>query len=294
MDTYGKVLLKQKFKQTSKQNPSKHPSKVQAADKHLLKICLALASQLSKHMPFEVPDIKSAIFELIGEKVLEWDGQYLVQKRMVKDAETSHQRSISGKKGGKQRVINAKKREGDFASDFALANSQAKFKQNHGYINNNGIYTGKEGSGEEMTELALNNFNAAMNVFSLNYETFIGTADKKNKTVTEADFNEWKDFVILCTDDDKKFKNEIFNCKQFLFPADFKMLKDKKGFTRDRWEPIIQKILSVGLLPQHKLYWRIPDAVGWLYAKNEGKASTDQDIKKTGGGNGNYSNNKFN
>lgn len=93
-ESYGKILLKQKHKQ----NESK--------DKNF-------ATLLAKHLPYTVEEIYSALTELINEKVCFYEGDYLVQKRMVKDNEISEIRANAGKKGGfktQNKSINKKKK----------------------------------------------------------------------------------------------------------------------------------------------------------------------------------------
>lgn len=82
-ETYGIILLKQKYKQTDKQ-------------------ILNFAAQVAKQTSFDLLDVQSYLTELLDEKVLCLDGDQLVCFRMVKDAKTSLERSKSGKKGGDQ------------------------------------------------------------------------------------------------------------------------------------------------------------------------------------------------
>lgn len=57
------------------------------------------ASKLAKHLPFGEEVIKRAIQELLNEGVLHADGDKLIQKRMVRDADISEKRAAAGKKG---------------------------------------------------------------------------------------------------------------------------------------------------------------------------------------------------
>jgi len=82
-ESYGKILLKQKFKQTSKQTEN-------------------FASQLAIYFPYDVMTIARSLTELVAEDVLQIDGDFLVQKRMVRDAEISEIRKGAGEKGGKK------------------------------------------------------------------------------------------------------------------------------------------------------------------------------------------------
>lgn len=82
---YGKILLKQRYKQ--------NPSKVEN-----------FACMFAKLLPFELADIKDLLSELIEEEILLLEGEenvYLVCNRMVEDAELSDIRAKAGKKGGK-------------------------------------------------------------------------------------------------------------------------------------------------------------------------------------------------
>ena len=78
---YGKILLKQKYKQTESKPRN-------------------FAVQLDKHMPYTVDEIEKAIIELIKEEVCYFEGDYLCQKRMIKDGDISEKRSNAAKKGG--------------------------------------------------------------------------------------------------------------------------------------------------------------------------------------------------
>lgn len=80
-ETYGGILLKQKDKQKNN-------------------TCINFADKLSKLLPFDTETIHEALVELIEEKVLIIEEDFLYQKRMVRDFDISNKRSISGKKGG--------------------------------------------------------------------------------------------------------------------------------------------------------------------------------------------------
>ena len=97
-EAYGKILLKQKYKQD--QN-----------------ISLSFGNQLAKHLPYTADEIAHAISELLEEGVCHIEGDFLCQKRMIKDADKSFKRSKAGKKG-----VQKKK---EFAKEFATAKQQA-------------------------------------------------------------------------------------------------------------------------------------------------------------------------
>lgn len=119
-EVYGKILLKQKYKQNDKQ-------------------ILNFACQLVKFLPYNLLEIENSLMELLDEKVLEIEGDFLIQKRMVQDNEISLKRSKSGSLGGKNTQSNNKK----FASKFAKAKSKAnteyenEYENEYEYVNEN-------------------------------------------------------------------------------------------------------------------------------------------------------------
>lgn len=90
-EDYGKILLKQKDKQKPKQIEN-------------------FAIKLGKQMPYSEQVIFESLGELISEEVLFVEGDFLCQKRMIKDNSLSLLRSKAGKKGGEfaQAKIKAK------------------------------------------------------------------------------------------------------------------------------------------------------------------------------------------
>lgn len=82
-EPYGKILLKQKYKQNAS-------------------MCLNFASMLLRQMPYSMSEIHDGLEELLDNKIIEIEGDYLLQKRMVKDGEISEKRAAAGKKGGEK------------------------------------------------------------------------------------------------------------------------------------------------------------------------------------------------
>jgi len=105
---YGKILLKQKDKQTNNQIKN-------------------FALKLARHLPYDLETILAGITELCQEKCLEIEGDFLIQKRMVSDGEISLIRSESGRKGGNNTQTKNKK--------FAKAKNQANSEIENEYEN---------------------------------------------------------------------------------------------------------------------------------------------------------------
>lgn len=116
-EEYGKILLKQNFKQGVKQVKN-------------------FASQLAVQMPYGLLEIENAIIELVNEKVLHIDGDYLFQKRMVRDCELSEKRATAGRAGGRKtqsKTTNSKEKDSKVASKFAKAKSEANTEYENEY-----------------------------------------------------------------------------------------------------------------------------------------------------------------
>lgn len=302
-ETYGKILLRQKFKQTVKQKTSKHQAKREAKDKHLLGVCFSFAKQLAKHLPFEAVTIENSLYELLFENVLQVDGDYLVQKRMVKDAQISDIRAVAGKKGGKNRMRNLTNKTADIVENQDNILLRQNLKQNESKsvaIIDNNIYTG-------------NNINNGIKIhedfelvpepvgkyYQMSYQQLLSggksiseyVVKKEKFKVTEQDFEDWKEFVLLCANPEHGIFREIFNAK-FIFPKDFADVKHR-GFEKKLWLPVLKKILSVGVEPKHNLFYRIPDAINWINKDGKNVGRKDQAVKETGSSKTDYSKNEF-
>lgn len=105
-EVYGKVLLKQKYKQNGQQKGD---------------ILTGFALQFDANLPWKTEEIRSGLDELLEADVIQIKGFVLSQKRMVRDGIISDKRASAGKEGGKKTQENNK----NFASNFAKAKSKA-------------------------------------------------------------------------------------------------------------------------------------------------------------------------
>ena len=306
-ENYGKLLLKQKFKQTSSKSSSKRQAKQEAKDKHLLQVCFSFANQLSKHLPFEPAKIEGSLHELLDENVLQLEGDWLIQKRMVMDAQISDIRAVVGKKGGKNRVKNLTQKAGNsnekeedilLKQNVKQTSSKMSSKTMTSIDNNN--YTGNNiNNGVKFHEDLDNVPEPVARYYSMSYENLINGGSSISEyvikgeriTVTQEDFEDWKEFVRLCDGSEHELFREIFTAK-FIFPKDFACLK-RRGFSKDMWLPVLKKILSVGVEQKHNLFFRIPDAIKWLNNDKNNIGRKDQAVKETGSNKTDYSKNDF-
>jgi hypothetical protein len=130
-DDYGKIWLNAKYKQTDKQN-------------------INFAIQLSKFLPFDKEEIERGLTELLFEKIITIEDDFLVCKRMVNDGQLSIKRCNIGREGGlktqrKQSEIKAKLQANDEASilPYYEANDKAN-TENANAIENEIIIDKKE------------------------------------------------------------------------------------------------------------------------------------------------------
>lgn len=83
-EEYGKIELKEK-------------------DKHESSVVNNFAKKLARSLPWDVNVIEDGINELVSEGVMQIDGDFLIQKRMVEDNIKSLTKSKAGKQGAKIR-----------------------------------------------------------------------------------------------------------------------------------------------------------------------------------------------
>jgi len=84
---YGKIMLKDRDKQDCLQGED-------YSDKQVY----YFACKLVKHLPYDIRTIYNGLIELIMEDVLYIDGDFLCQRRMIRDNEISDKRAISSKR----------------------------------------------------------------------------------------------------------------------------------------------------------------------------------------------------
>lgn len=119
-EEYGTILLKQNFKQEGQQ-------------------VLSFATMLARQMPYPINVVEDGLNELLTERVITIEGDMLAQKRMIKDNQTSLNRALSGRKGGKKTAENmkilAETKEEAGAVSFAEAKATANTENEYEYEN---------------------------------------------------------------------------------------------------------------------------------------------------------------
>lgn len=172
--TYGKVLLEQKYLQKYLQKYQQTSlQRIQQTSLQKSSICSdfvgAFAEKFVKHLPFTLLEIENGLCQLIENDVIQIDGNYLSQKRMVKDGDISDKRASAGRKSasGKGGAKNFKKKfvdnfvptklptksQQNTAYAIAIENVIENVKDNEGVIGNKwGVQGVEESGGEEGSE----------------------------------------------------------------------------------------------------------------------------------------------
>lgn len=112
----------------------------------------AIAAKLARHLPYSTPEIEAGLEELLDEGVLSLEGNCLYQKRMVRDAEISTKRAISGRRGAQStnnKYDLTPKKEVEIAETFASAKSPANSENEYEYENE---YKNDKKGGKSMRE----------------------------------------------------------------------------------------------------------------------------------------------
>lgn len=97
---------------------------------HLPELCRTLAEHFVKHLPFSEKVIASGLKELLENDVLYIEGNFLCQKRLLRESEISAKRSIAGAAGAKK--TNSKKSKNAGSEEIFDENlSDSLPQQNH-------------------------------------------------------------------------------------------------------------------------------------------------------------------
>jgi len=102
--------------------------------------------------------------------------------------------------------------------------------------------------------------------YKSNYENYKNVFN--GQSTTEEYFNQWVEFIDFIYENNYE---QLFECK-FLSPHSFAAVVEKSKFTKDRWDETLKKILATGIKPEHDLFFRIPEFMG--YAKDKTTATT--------------------
>lgn len=148
---------------------------------------------------------------------------------------------------------------------------------------------GKESKEEESKVKERLYLNPLHEIYVKSWDEYSKILNGQLKDFSEQKFILWKDFVdFIC----KNNFTDLFSAK-FVSPIDFDKLV-LKGFTKDKWDIVLRKILSTGVKPEHNLFFRIPDFMGYALKGNmpnnedseyEKKIKMDREKYRSKGGN---------
>lgn len=119
---------------------------------------------------------------------------------------------------------------------------------------------GKEGKGKERKVIVKEGeyINPLHGIYLKTWSEYSIILNGQSKYLNEEKFLLWKEFVDFIYNNDF---TDLFLAK-FVSPIDFDKIVSS-GFTKDKWEFVIKKILSTGIKPEHNLFFRIPEFMSY-------------------------------
>lgn len=185
-EVYGTILLKQKDKQKDKQVEN-------------------FALKLAKFLPWSLEVIIEGLEELLFEGVLFIEGDFLKQKRMIKDGNISDKRAVAGSKGGKKTLG----KDVDFAQAKYQANSEYENEgENEIKDDSNLVFKNTLLKNEKWKKTVSEHFKISVTEVELKLDQFYNhlTTDFKNHTSMNEFAKHFKSWVPV-----HKLKNEKSN-----------------------------------------------------------------------------------
>lgn len=107
-------------------------------------------------------------------------------------------------------------------------------------------------------------------IYEKSWLEYSGILSGQAKKLDENIFTQWKEFVDFIWANNYQ---DIFVSK-FVSPIDFGELISKKGFHKDRWGPVVEKILATGVNQNQNLFFRIPQFLNYTKKDDTGKTNT--------------------
>lgn len=243
-----------------------------------LEVCENLEDQLHLFLPYSKEEVQYHI------KAIEEDGVcsrtssgIIYNRRLVRDFKRRVTNYKNGKKGGNPYIRKFKEENQDYLPEPDLLDKSVNQISNHvaGNMvkasldtdtivnkvgNDNRIESLKEGGpGETIQREGKEDF-PLIKLYRKTYQE-IRTAKNVGDRVTEKGFALWKEFVDMVYAENM---TEIFKAK-FLNPNEFEEVCSKHSFKKEKWVPVLRRILSTGIKPEHTLYFRIPEFIKYVY-----------------------------
>lgn len=124
---------------------------------------------------------------------------------------------------------------------------------------------GKESKGKKGLIPELKIYTHIWKIYNYSFDEYKTILNGQAKNLSPEIFDSWKKFVDMILE---KNYLDLFSTK-FVFPIDFGKLINQQNFTKEKWEPICEKILATGVKPENNLYFRIPQYLNYQSKKND-------------------------
>lgn len=137
------------------------------------------------------------------------------------------------------------------------------------------IPVGREGKGEERKgvegkgEAVRNNKFLMWKIYDYSWDEYKIILNGQSKLLSNEKFTLWKDFIDYILNNGYE---DLFEAK-FVNPIDFDIMVSKDGFTKDKWDDVLKRLLSTGVSPQQNLFFRIPQFMKYKDDKHKKKSS---------------------
>lgn len=92
-------------------------------------------------------------------------------------------------------------------------------------------------------------------VYDMSWDEYRNVSMYPELSSSPESMGEWRAFVDLIIE---KEWFDVFAVEKFVSVGDFSVLISEKGFTREYWEPVMEKMLASGIQPNYNLFMRIP------------------------------------
>lgn len=250
-----------------------------------------LEKELHKYLPYSPDEISSYIRILEENRVISRNAQGIIYvRRMVKDFKRKLVAYLNGSKGGnpkfKKRKTTPKSTE--TKQRKSLKTNELENLDNQGVeplrsyslpIDNKGVGKGeyREGktnpNGEKNATIHPRGVFPLQNLYERSWSDLSSPSCNQFPSamirgLTEQGFLKWKEFVDWV---ERNEYQELWVARPF-GPKDFQHVYFEKNFKETHWKPVIEKILSTGIEPKHTLFYRIPEFLRHVLARNSSTA----------------------
>jgi hypothetical protein len=220
-------------------------------DTHKLAKKKFIYAAIAQQMLTPVEQLVEIVEYMITEcELLQADNNFFWSERVFRNIHErlaiSEKRSFAGQKSAEKRALlqrNSTDVEQVLTNDEHTSTKKRKEKERKE----------KERKEEELKFWFLKYYNSSYEIYKKTFTT---------QSASEGSFKEWKSFIDFIYDNGLE---EILECK-FISPHSWEKMQKVDKFPKEMWYDVLKKILSTGIKPEHNLFFRIPQFMGYTTA----------------------------